>query len=427
MMRTKLSNILLIVGLSILLAGAVYFGYRVHVLAKQQQEIKQDYSLVNSVTFGLFSVDQWRDRISGVMNDQINGYSITPEQKQQMLVAVEKELHGLIAKAVAEIDKPQKSFGGKLKKMAFRTLVDSDSLQVQVKPFAETIVRKVSSPSSQARLKDIASSKIGQLENQTYDNTNEADETVTKYVYQKYHVADPASFNKEIHGRLSAIWDLTIKNAFGMLACVLAALILWLLMRKKVHLQTTLFVMSLLFAVVLLIVGLTSPIIEVDARIRTFNFILLGEKVSFDNQMLFFQSKSIWGIITTLLNQQKADAITVGILILLFIILLPFIRLTAKGIHMFTQNNKVVNYLAFEANKWDMADVMIVGVLMTYIGLNGILKSELGNLNIHNDVLTTTTANFSSLQPGYFIFVGYVIFEVMLSYILKRISPERKK
>jgi hypothetical protein len=174
MMRTKLSNISLIVGLSILLAGAVYFGYRVHVLAKQQQEIKQDYSLVNSITFGLFSVDQWRDRISGVMNEQINGYSITPEQKQQMLAAVEKELHTLVVKTVAEVDKPQKSLGGKLKKMAFHTLVDSNSLQAQVKPFAETIVQKVSSPSSQARLKNIASSKIGQLESQTYDSTNEA-------------------------------------------------------------------------------------------------------------------------------------------------------------------------------------------------------------------------------------------------------------
>ncbi len=424
-MRTKLSNILLIVGLSILLAGAAYFGYRVHVLAKQQQVIKQDYSLANSITFGLFSVDQWRDRVSGVMDQQINGYSITPEQKKQMLLAVEKELHALVAKAVAGIDKPQKSLGGKLKKMAFHALIDSNSLQAQVKPFAKTIVQKVSSPQSQARLKDIASSKINQLENQTYDNTSEADAKVTKYVYQKYHVTDPATFKKAIHNRLGAIWAETIKNTFYMLACVLAALVLWWLMHKRGYLQTTLFVMSLLFAAVLLIVGLTSPVIEVDARIRSFDFMLLGEKVNFENQVLFFQSKSIWGIITTLLNQQKPDAIAVGILILLFIVLLPFIRLTAKGVHMFAQNNKVINYLAFEASKWDMADVMIVGMLMTYIGLNGILKSELGNLNIHNDVLTTTTVNYTSLQPGYFIFAGYVVFELILSYILKRISPPK--
>lgn len=422
MMRIKSFNILLITCLSVLLAGAVYFGYRVHVLAKDQQEIKQDYSLFNSISFGLFSIDTWRDKISGVIDDQINGYSITPEQKIKIEKAVEKELHGLVAKTVAEIDRPQKSIGGKLKKMAFHALVDSNALQAQVPPFAKTIVQKVTSPASQARLKNIASSKINQLENQTYDSTSEADAKVMKYVYGKYHVNDPESFNKATHNRLGAIWRLTIKNAFCMLACVLAALVLWALMRKRVHLQTTLFVMALLFAAVLLVVGLTSPVIEVDARIRSLNFMLLGEKVNFQNQMLFFQSKSIWGIITTLLSQRKPDAIAVGILILLFIVLLPFIRLAAKGTHMFFQNNKVVNYLAFESSKWDMADVMIVGMLMTYIGLNGILKSQLTNLNIHNDVLSATTVNYTSLQPGYFIFAAYVIFELVLSYILRRIS-----
>jgi hypothetical protein len=424
MKRIKLYNILLIIGLSALLAGAALFGYRVHVLVKQQQAIKQDYSLVNSVTFGLFSVDAWRDKLSGVINDQINGYSITPEQKVQIQLAVEKELHSLVAKTVAEIDKPQKSLGGKLKKLAFHALVDSDALQAQVRPFARTIVQKVSSPESQARLKDIASSKINQLVNQTYDNTFEASEKITKYAYQKYHVSDDAGFSKAVHDRLSLIWNATIKNATFMLACVLAALVLWVVMRKKVHLQTTLFIMALLFAAVLLIVGLTSPIIEVDARIKSLDFMLLGEKVSFENQVLFFQSKSIWGVITTLLSQQKPDAITVGILILLFILLLPFIRLIAKGLHMFLKNNKVINYLAFESGKWDMADVMIIGILMTYIGLNSIIKSQLSNLNIHNDTLTTSTVNYTTLQPGYFIFAAYVIFEAVLSYILKKRAPE---
>jgi len=198
-------------------------------------------------------------------------------------------------------------------------------------------------------------------------------------------------------------------------------------MRREVHLQTTLFVMSLLFALILLVVGITATIIEVDARIQTVNFMLLGDKLTFDNQVLFFQSKSILGIVQVLLKQAKPDAVVVGSLILLFIIILPVVRLVAKGIHIMSPKrvaeNSVVKYLAFESAKWDMADVMVVGILMTYIGLNGILKSQLSNLNIHNSLLTTTTVNNTSLQPGYFIFAGYVVFALILSYILKRITP----
>lgn len=132
-------------------------------------------------------------------------------------------------------------------------------------------------------------------------------------------------------------------------------------------------------------------------------------------------------IIKVLVKQPKPDAILVGILMLVFIIVLPVLRIIAKGIHLLSgkklAENKVVKYLTFELGKWDMADVMVVGILMTYIGLNGILKSQLSNLNIHNSFLTTTTSNETSLQPGYFIFVVYVVFEMILSYILKRMTP----
>lgn len=427
MTRIKLYSLLLAAGLCVLLAGEGWYGYQVHELSKQRQEIKEDYSFCNSVTFGLFSIDTWRDKISGVINDQINGYSITPEQKIQIRQAVEKELHSLVAKTIKEIDKPQKSLGGKLKKLAFHALVDSASLQKQVPPFAETIVKKVSSPSSQARLKGIAFSKVNHIVNQTYDATSEANDKVTKYIDQKYHVADAAAFERTVNQRLATIHTLTLKYMCFMLCCVLAALSLWVLMRKQVHLQAILFVMALLFAGILLAVGLTSPVIEVDARIQSLDFTMLGEHITFSNQVLFFQGKSIWGIITTLISQRKPDAVTVGILIMLFILILPFLRLMAKGTHMFVKNNKVVNYLAFEAGKWDMADVMIIGMIMTYIGLNGIIKSQLTNLNIHSDVLTTKTVNFTTLQPAFLIFLAYVLFEWLLSYIIRRISPEHVK
>jgi len=55
-------------------------------------------------------------------------------------------------------------------------------------------------------------------------------------------------------------------------------------MRKQAQLHTTLFVMSLLFALALLVVGVTVSIIEVDARLSSLDCFLMGEKVTFQNQ-----------------------------------------------------------------------------------------------------------------------------------------------
>ena len=131
------------------------------------------------------------------------------------------------------------------------------------------------------------------------------------------------------------------------------------------------------------------------------------------------------GIIQSLVDQPKPDAILVGGLIFVFVIVMPVLRMIGKAIYIWgserSKENKVVKYIALELGKWDMADVMVVGIGMTYIGLNGILQSQLSNLNIKEELLTTVTQNNTSLQPGYFIFVGYVVYAGILSLILKKI------
>ena len=212
-----------------------------------------------------------------------------------------------------------------------------------------------------------------------------------------------------------------------MFGCVLLVLFIWWLLRNQYHLKATLYVMSLMFAFVLITVGITTSIIEVDARIQTLNFLLMGQKVTFENQVLFFQSKSILGIVEVLLNQPKADAhigrrFGIGVCYCFPYPAVGFYRCTIMLPKRFAEN-KIVKYFTFQSGHWAMADVMIVGVLMTYIGLNGILQSQLSNLNIHNSFLTTATQNSTSLQFGYFIFLGFVVYSAILITILKRITP----
>jgi hypothetical protein len=430
--KVNFPTLLLIFGLGALLAGESYFGFQLHKLSSQQQQIKQDYSLVNSITFGVFSVDEWREKISDVVGQQVNDFRMTASQKKDLQKQVERQLNGLVDKTVKEVNKPQKSLAGKLKKLAFNSFVDADEIHQLVPSFAKTIITRINSPASQKRLKGIASSKINQLEQQTYDNTESVQHEVIRHMFSKYHVSSATGFDRSIKANLAVMHRLTYHYAYGMLICVLLAIVLWLFLRSQVHLHRILFVISLLFAVVLLGSAVTTTIIEVDARLQTLKFELLGEHIAFNNQVLFFQSKSILGIVETLIDQPKPDAVLVGALIMIFVIVLPILRLLAKGIHVWGKgrfaDNKPVRYLAFESGKWDMSDVMVVGVGMTYIGLNGILKSQLSGLNIATGPLRTVTENNSSLQPGFILFTAYVAFAMVLSYILKRIiEPDEKK
>ena len=428
--KMLLPNILLMVGLTLLLCGEAYFGYRISELSKQQEQLKSDYSVANNITFGILSVDQWREKMAAIVDGKVAEFDLSSGQQKALQKKVEKQLNQLIDKAVAEINKPQKSIGGKLKKLAFKALVDPQEIRAEVPVFAATIVNRLNKPASKKRLKNIITSKVDQLEAQTFDNTEPASVTVNRNIYKKYHVNNSAAFEQTISSQLETVRKQMNSYTYAMIGCVLLALCLWLLMRKQVRLHTTLYILSLLFAFVLLVVGVTATIIEVEARIQSLNFTLLSEKLAFTNQVLFFQSKSITGIIKSLVQEPKPDAIVVGVLILLFVIILPVLRMIGKGILIWGRDkyaeNKLIRFLAFDLSKWDMADVMVVGIGMTFIGLNGLLQSQLSDLNIQEELLSTVTQNNTSLQPGYYIFVAYVVYAGILSLILKRITPVKK-
>ncbi len=423
-----MANIILILGLSILLCGEAYFGYRLHKLSDQQEELKEDYANINNITSGLFSVDQWRDKIAGIINHQVRHFTMTPKQKKELQVEVEQIILALINKAEGLLNKPATSLGGKLKKFAIKTFVNTDKIKAQVPTFAKAIIAKVDNPANKEQLSTLAMGKLAALQQTAYyDSTANANDSVANFMYHKYHVSSPEELNNKFDTSLNRIRTITYDYSFAMLGCIIVVLMLWWLLRKRVELHATLFVMSLLFAFILLAVGLTASMIEVDARINSLDFVLLGEHVVFKNQVLFFQSKSIMDVVEVLVKQPKVDSILVGVLILVFSILFPVMKLSSTGVHLLSKKklaeNKVVKYFAFQSGKWSMADVIVIAILMVYIGLNGLLESQLANLNIKNDFLTVITTNNTALQPGYIIFISFVLYGLILSTILKFITP----
>ncbi|OKS86497.1 paraquat-inducible protein A [Mucilaginibacter polytrichastri] len=424
----NVSKLLLILGLAVLLCCEGYFGYRLHIVSDQQEEIKEDYSNINNITFGLFSVEQWRDKVAAIVNHQVKHFTMTPKQKRELQVEVQQIILALINKAEALVNKPQKSIGGKLKKLAVKTFVNTDKIKAQVPAFAKTIIAKVDNPDSKNKLSTMALGKFNEVQHSGYlDSTITANDSVVNNMYRKYHVATAEEFNHKLTTSLDNIRTTTYNYSFGMLGCIVVVLALWWILRKRVELHATLFIMSLLFAFILLAVGLTASMIEVDARIQSLDFVLLGEHVVFKNQVLFFQSKSILDVVEVLVKQPAVDSILVGILILVFSILFPIMKLSSTGIHLLSKRklaeNKVIKYFAFQSGKWSMADVIVIAILMTYIGLNGLLETQLASLNIKSDFLTILTTNNTALQPGYIIFISFVLYGLILSTILKFITP----
>ena len=427
--RNLLNNVLLVAFLALFLCAEGWFAYRLYTLSDQQEQLKKDYSDANNITLGLFSVEEWHDEIAGILNHQVRHFTLNTKQKRQLQKEVEDIIITLINKAEAMITQPKKkSVGGKITKFAVKTFVKTDKIKAQVPAFARKIIAQIDNPANKNQLSKMAMNKVTALEHTpTLDSTIKANHKITDPIYKRYGVTERDALNQKLNRSLEQIRLTMYKYSTYMLGCVVIVLLLWWILRKRTELHVTLFIMSLLFAFILLAVGLVASMIEVDARIKSLDFVLLGEHVVFKDQVLFFQSKSIMDVVHVLISQPKIDSILVGVLIMVFSILFPIMKLSSTGIHLLSRKkiaeNKFIKFFAFQSGKWSMADVIVIAILMTYIGLNGLLESQLALFNIKSDALTIITTNNTALQPGYIIFICFVLYGLILSTILKFITP----
>jgi hypothetical protein len=411
-----------------LLAIDIWCGIKIHRLSTQRSRIKKDYSEVNSIKYSLLSVDVWRNHFQRIAEESIENFSLTEDQEKVVRERISKSLNALITEADSLLTRDNKTLKGKIRKLAVRTFFNIDDIRQKVPAFTQAIIDQVKSSNTKDQLKNIAKEKLDEFAAETYDSAFDRSNLDSLFII--YKAGDVSDFNDSASKQMAELQDKTYDYTFILLGSLLLFLFTWWLVRKKHFLHKALFVFSVAFALIILGIGLTSPMIEIDARIKSIDFSLLGAHLQFRDQVLFFKSKSILEVVSILLETGKADSMVVGILILVFSIVFPISKLISTEIYLLgnekTKRNKLLNFFAFRSGKWSMADVTVVAIFMAYIGFKGILNSQLEDLNYKSEYISSIATNETSLQPGFILFTSFVLFGLILSEILKRIVPQSK-
>ena len=176
-------------------------------------------------------------------------------------------------------------------------------------------------------------------------------------------------------------------------------------------------------AFLLLVTGLSLPMIDIEATISSFSFTLVGEPVSFTDQVLFFQSKSILEVVWLLLRNGGFGLVLVSALVFVFSVLFPLAKLVASIVTIARNaqpTNGLHRFLVFKSGKWSMADVMVVAIFMSYIGFNGVINSQLTQITSYSSNVQVFTTNNSVLQAGFYLFASYCLLGLLLSTLIEK-------
>jgi hypothetical protein len=416
----------LIFALSLLLAVDVACGARALWLAKEQRVVKGELAQVNSIRNGLFSVDVWKTHVRAIVAEHVMHLQLTTKEEADLQTHLETLLRTMIAEADTAMRRVQPTLKGKVRKIAYETLIDVQALDKHVPEMARAILREAQKPANLAKLKEAALAQLNRYVKETRDS--ESRSATVERALAKYGASTRDEFKARAQGLIESYQSRLRALIALMLASFVAILGLWWSLRRRGEHHAVFFAFATSITFVILGTSLALPMIDVDARIQDVDFVLLREHIQFSDQVLYYRSKSVLQVVTTLVESAKGDAIFVGILLLVFSVLFPVVKLVSSVVVLLGEarwrKHKVVQFFAFQSGKWSMADVMVVAMFMAYSGFNGILNDRMKALNVAAESWQMIATNQTTLQPGFALFVGFVLAGLALSEILKRISPQ---
>lgn len=403
----------------IILIIIMFLGQKLIRLSIENQNYKKDYAEINHFKYGLFSVDIWRLKISQIVSEEIDTMSLTKENKDVIQKQLEKQLVVLIDGMYKKIEESKSA----IELTVMDSFVDINEIKKGVPGYAREILKEMSKQKNESQIKGLLKEKINTYLSKTFDLK---DESPKHMIMQKYQVKDEIEANKllatgmndNFHTiSLSAIW------------IVILAVILFVMegMTKGPFKPAHYFILTLTL-IVLMVIGVTTPMIDMEAKIDSFAFMLFDRPVEFKNQILYFQSKSILDVFTIMITHKDLQMKLVGVLVVSFSVIFPLAKMLSSLAYYYNyceaRRRWIVKFFVEKSGKWSMADVLVVAIFMAYIGFNGIINSQLKNIGESAQSVDLITTNGTNLQPGFYVFMCYTILAMFLSaFIAKRPCP----
>ena len=386
-------------------------------LEQERRTIKEDLIELSYAKYGLFNVDQWKDILTDVLSKKVEEIDFTGDNKE----AMKKEIEGFLHEAIDGMEKqyaPKKPQGllGMLQSSALSAFNVFGQVRDRVPEFADEILKFLERPENRKNLQGYIRDVIDKYAAETFAQVNYSKRDA---VIAKYDQSEVASAKLELGRMLAANYATSIPYK-GLLYFLIAAISLYLLFYKQV--SRVEIMIALGSSVFLLLAGVLLPMLDIDARISAFKFVMLGEAVSFEDQVLYFKSKSILEVVRLMVTQGNWDIMAVGFLVFAFSVLFPLTKVICSFLMLNVrklQSHAVIKFFVFKSGKWSMADVMVVAIFMAYIGFASILTDQLKQLE-RSGTFEMLTTNQSTLNTGFFLFTSFVVLSLVLSQVIQR-------
>ena len=389
------------------------------VQARQNQKLKTDLAEINHIRYGLLNVDEWTDQVTTILTIKIVEFELTPESREKLLHNLENILYTMIDEVEAMVMERLTGQLSGMQRVAVGMFFNVDQLRDSVPSYASQLLLELNKPDNKEFLQKFLTERLEDFKASTFnlDQMESLDQLLASY-----NCSDKAECREQLE---AAIEVKRGEIGFRVVAILVLVTCLFLLNTLTRHKLTGFqSILLLLSSLCLLLGGITTPMIDLEARIDLLLFQLMGEEVKFFDNIIFFQSKSITDVVRILIEEGSLPMIFVGCLVFLFSIIFPALKLSSSLLYAYDvgslRENKLIRFFVIKSGKWSMADVMVVAIFMAYIGFDAIIGTQLEGLTESAKPVEIFTTNGTQLLGGFYLFLLFCISSLALSEILIR-------
>ena len=293
------------------------------------------------------------------------------------------------------------------------------SLRPHVPEYTDVVMVQLGKQETQKSFKDSVRGVLADAVNNTFGAT---DMNTYNSILKRYGCAQTSTGAAACEETLSKKIAEADSQATRYYLTVLASAALGfiLLMPGKRTLSRAAVSVLMLFCLAMLVGGILSPMLEVEVRVTKLDATLLGAPIEFRDQSLYYRSKTVLEVCQTLLAMGRPEMTLVGVLVILFSVVFPALKMLALGASLFRpallRTNRLVRLLAFDLSKWSMADVMALAIFMSFVAFNGVIGSSWDGVRGMPGIQAVSfPTNASQILPGYYLFIGFCVSSIFLS------------
>ncbi|MDF1572882.1 MAG: paraquat-inducible protein A [Bacteroidales bacterium] len=407
-----------IISLVILVALAVIATQLIRI-SRTNQQLRADIAEVNHIKYSLLNVDEWADQLKQILNKKIREFQITPANQESLQSGIQNILFQLIDEVELLMEKRTEGQFSRIKRWVADMAIDIEQLRDSVPVYSIQIMDELENPNTKDAIRDVLSDKLDQ-----YISTTNSAVTMKEQeqLMEKYDAATRMEATANIRALIAE--NMVVVNRLMLLLIAGILLIYLLAFSPKTTVSYLQMTMLVLASLVLLVAGVSLPMIQLEAKIDLVQFELLGEHMRFRDNILYYQSKSIIEMVEILVRDGSLRMIFVGSLIFMFSLIFPSLKLLSTMAYQSgnkrVNRNRLVRFFVLKSGKWSMADVMVVAIFMAYIGFNGIVDNQMKHLAGGAEPVEVFTTNGTQLLPGFYLFLTFVLSGLVLSEIVKR-------